>query len=82
MQNLFLTGLVATFALALPSSAQAPLDGFDITNVAHPGVSNWITLSTGELLTFDGQNVELYDANGALVQLVTSFASSSFTGCQ
>ena len=81
MQNLFLTGLLATCALALPSAAQAPLDGFDITNAAHPGVSNWITLSTGELLSFDGQNVELYDANGAFVQLVTSFASSSFTGC-
>lgn len=81
MQNLFLTGLVATCALALPGSAQTPLDGFGVTNASHPGVSNWITLSTGELLTFDGQNVELYDASGAFVQTVTSFAASNFTGC-
>lgn len=81
MQNLFLTGLLATCALALPTLAQAPLDGFGITNVAHPGVSNWITLSSGELVTFDGQHVELYDASGALISTLTSFPGSSFTGC-
>jgi hypothetical protein len=66
---------------ASPALADEPQPGFILEVLPYPGQALTATLSTGEIVAFDGQNLDLYADNGDLINnLVTlpEFVFGSF----
>lgn len=75
--------LTALGALAAPAVAfpDTPLEGFElVTGLPYPAESSLRTLSNGEMVTFDGTDVVLWNADGTQKQLLTSFSPSIYGG--
>jgi hypothetical protein len=71
-------------ALALPflfasAVADTPASGYSVTSAASPAfAAPMTTLPGGDFVTFDGQNVDRWTAQGAFVQTLGTFAPSVF----
>ncbi|HED64241.1 MAG TPA: hypothetical protein ENJ09_01675 [Planctomycetes bacterium] len=80
------TGSIAAVAalsllpLSAPAFGQAdqPADGFAVTSLPYPGASATLTLSNGDIIAFDGSNVDRYDASGVLLTNLASFSPFVF----
>ncbi|MAB79199.1 MAG: hypothetical protein CMJ89_07580 [Planctomycetes bacterium] len=82
MHKTALFTLLGPFALASPTAAQdQPQSGFEIVHqVAPVAGTTWVsaTFQNGDILVFDGLNIERYDEGGSLLATLDTLAQFGF----
>lgn len=64
---------------ATPARADTPQPGYEVTSQVMPAfAASSVTLPSGDFATFDGQSVDLWDANGAFLQNLASLPTFGF----
>ena len=72
--------LSCAIALPVPSlCADTPASGYSVTSSPSPAfAAPMTTLPGGDFVTFDGQNIDRWTAQGVFVQTLGTFATSVF----
>ncbi|MFT4709041.1 MAG: hypothetical protein ACI8Q9_000157 [Planctomycetota bacterium] len=73
--------LMSTLGLNQASAQDSVESGYSRAALPYPGSSSTRTLTNGDIVTFNGSSIDLYDANGVLVNNLGGFASPVFGGC-
>lgn len=81
MQNLRASAALGFALIPVPApAADTPSNGFSLTSLPFPTQNVTATLSTGEIAAFDGVSIDLYAADGALLQHLGSLPAAAFPG--
>ena len=68
-------------ALALPAAAiDTPASGWALSALPYPAQSTALTLSGGDIVTFDGASVDRWAADGSFLLQLASFPAPVFSG--
>lgn len=78
IQDLLALGAVATLVVAAAAAQDMPGPGFQRAALPYPGHSYTASFASGELLSFDGLEVQRWDAAGQLLASLASLPSPCF----
>ncbi len=70
--------LFLSVLLSAPLHADSPQEGFALADLPYPLQGATATLASGNIVAFDGQEIELYDALGNLLLHLASLSSRVF----
>lgn len=72
------SSLFLAVLLSVPAGADSPQEGFALADLPYPLQSATATMSSGNIVAFDGLDIELYDASGNLLLHLGSLPARVF----